>query len=286
MAKRTKYENYKDSYENFEFERSDDGILLIRQHTDGGSLVWNSESHDRMADVFADIAGDYDARCIILTGTGENFNADWGFLAVRAKKEGEEVGKGWVPPIEFYDDLAWYGRTLVSNLLEIDVPMIAAINGPCNMHSEVPLMCDVVLASEDTWFDDGPHFARGMVPGDGVYLIWKALIGPARAKHFLLTNQKITAAQAMEWGAVNEVHPKAKVLDRAWEIARDIIKRPPMACRYTRRLFTRDFKRSVLADHDLGIWTQLYAQRQYYPMGGGMDPMRHAWDSEDPFAED
>ncbi len=284
MSKRTTFDSYKDSYENFEFERSEEGILLVRQHTDGGSLVWNSESHDRMADVFADIAGDYDARCVILTGAGPNFNADWGFLATRAEGA-DTAGKGWVPPIDFYDDLAWFGRKLLINLLEIDVPMIAAINGPCNMHSEVPLMCDVVLASEDAYFDDGPHFPRGMVPGDGQHIIWKHVIGPTRAKYFLLTDQRLTAEQAMEWGAVNEVLPKDRVVERAWEIAREIVKRPPMATRYTRRLFTRDFKRELLNELDVGIWTELFAQRQYYPMGGGMSPLRHAWDSEDPFAE-
>lgn len=284
MAKRTTFENYKDSYENFEFERSDEGILLVRQHTDGGSLVWNSESHDAMANVFADIAGDYEARCVILTGTGENFNADWGFLPVRAEGA-DTAGQGWVPPIEFYDDLAWFGRNLLINLLEIDVPMIAAINGPCNMHSEVPLLCDIVLASEDAYFDDGPHFPRGIVPGDGQHIVWHHVIGPTRAKYFLLTDQRLSAEQAMEWGAVNEVLPKGDVVDRAWELAREIVKRPPMATRYTRRLFTRDLKQAVLDHLDVGIWTELYAQRQYYPMGGGMSPMRHAWDSEDPFAE-
>lgn len=285
MSKRTSFEDYRDSYENFELEMHDDGILLVRQHTDGGSLVWNAQSHDRMADVFGDISGDYDVRCVILTGAGDNFNADWGFLAVGAKGAEDGPKKGFVPPIEFYDSLAWFGRRLIMNLLEIDAPMIAAVNGPCNMHSEVPLMCDIVLASEDAYFDDGPHFPRGIVPGDGQHIIWKHVIGPTRAKYFLLTDQRLSAQQAMEWGAVNEVLPKDGVVDRAFELAREIVKRPPMASRYTRRLLTRDLKRAVLDDLDVGIWKELYAQRQFYPVGGGMGPLRQAWNSEDPFAE-
>jgi enoyl-CoA hydratase/carnithine racemase len=283
MAKRTTFSEYKDSYENFHFELDDDGILLMRCHTEDGSLVWNADVHDRMADAFADVAGDRDIKVVIHTGTGQNYNADWGFLAKGANADTPAPTMGWAPSIEFMDNLAWFGRNILNNLLDIEVPMISAINGPCNMHSEVPLLCDVVLASDDTWFDDGPHFPRGMVPGDGQHIMWPAIIGPTRARYFLLTNQKLTAQQAMEWGAVNEVLPKEKLLNRAYEIARDIAKRPPMATRFTRRLFTQDLKRAVLNELSHGISLELYAQRQFYPVGGGMGGISSSWDDPEPF---
>jgi enoyl-CoA hydratase/carnithine racemase len=62
-------------------------------------------------------------------------------------------------------------------VLDIDVPMISAVNGPCNMHSEVPLLGDIVLASEDAYFQDASHFPRGQVPGDGQHVIWSFLAG-------------------------------------------------------------------------------------------------------------
>ena len=65
------------------------------------------------------------------------------------------------------DEKAWYGRMLVENVLAVDVPMISAVNGPCNIHSEVPLLGDIVLASEDAYFQDLAHFPRGMVPATG-----------------------------------------------------------------------------------------------------------------------
>jgi enoyl-CoA hydratase/carnithine racemase len=283
VPKRTYFKDYKDAYDNFEFELSDEGILLMRQHTDGGSLVWNAVAHDGMADAFADVAGDRDVNLVILTGAGENFNADWGFLAKGADTGDSGPKLGWAPSVEFMDNLAWYGRNLAFNFLDIDVPVIAAINGPCNMHSEIPLMGNVVLASEDTWFDDGPHFPRGVVPGDGQHIIWQALIGPTRASYLLLTDQKLTAQQALEWGVVNEVLPKDQVLDRAFEIAREIVKRPPMAIRYTRRLFTQNMKRLFIDELGHGIWNELFAQRQFYPVGGGMTPLQNAWNDPNPF---
>ena len=95
---------------------------------------------------------------------------------------------------------------------------------------------DIVLASEDTWFQDLSHFPRGMVPGDGQHVVWEALVGPSRARYLLLMGYKLTAQEAREWGVVHEVLPKDKLLDRAWEIAARLAMRPPIATRNTRHL--------------------------------------------------
>ena len=78
MAKRTRYSEYHDRYANYRLELSDDGILLMQCHTNGGSLVWDWRAHDQMSDAFADIAGDREIKVLIHTGTGENYNANWG----------------------------------------------------------------------------------------------------------------------------------------------------------------------------------------------------------------
>ena len=78
MAKRTRYSDYHDQYANYRLELSDDGILLMQCHTNGGSLVWDWRAHDQMSDAFADIAGDREIKVLIHTGTGENYNANWG----------------------------------------------------------------------------------------------------------------------------------------------------------------------------------------------------------------
>ncbi|WP_327099071.1 enoyl-CoA hydratase/isomerase family protein [Nocardia vinacea] len=163
------------------------------------------------------------------------------------------------------------------NVLDVDVPMISAVNGPCNLHSEVPLLGDIVLASEDAWFQDVPHFPRGMVPGDGQHVIWNFLVGHNRGRYLLLTGKKLTALEAMEWGAVAEVHPKHELLDRAWELAHELAKRPPLTLRYTRRLFTHQLKQAFLAQMNQGTALETYAQREFFPFGGGMEPLDRAW---------
>ena len=138
-------------------------------HTDGGSLVWDWKAHDEMSDAFADIAGDREIKVLIHTGTGENYNADWGPAPVEKPLYLAMDGQKGLKKL---DEKAWYGRMLIENVLAVEVPMISAVNGPCNIHSEVPLLGDIVLASEDAYFQDLAHFPRGMVPGDGQHVIW------------------------------------------------------------------------------------------------------------------
>ena len=277
MARRTRYAEYKDRYSNFRFELSDEGILLMQCHTNGGSLVWDWKAHDDMSDAFADISGDREIKVLIHTGTGENYNADWG-----APPNTEPMYLAMDGPrgLSKLDEKAWYGRMLIEHVLGVEVPIISAVNGPCNIHSEVALLADIVLASEDAYFQDLAHFPRGMVPGDGQHVLWPWLLGPNRARYLLLTGAKLDAQRALEWGVVSEVLPKPKLLDRAWELARELARRPPLVLRYTRMLFTQPLKRAFLDELAHGLARETYAQRQFFPVGGGMAPLDRPWDKK------
>ena len=283
MVKRTRFAEYKDSYEHYKFELSPEGILFMQCHTNGGPLEWYWESHDRMSDAFADIAGDRDIKVVIHTGTGDTYNALWG----------KPVTADQTPLYNAYDDAegvttmdekAWFGRMIIENLLAVDVPMIAAVNGACTMHSEIPLLMDIVLASDDAYFQDLSHFPRGMVPGDGQHVVWDQLVGPSRARALLLTGHKLTAQEAREWGVVWEVLPKDQLLDRAWELARDLAMRPPIALRSTRHLMVQNLKRAFLNEMDHGLQAELWAQRQFFPFGAGMQGLDRPWDQK-PWSE-
>ncbi|MGW1028603.1 enoyl-CoA hydratase/isomerase family protein [Streptomyces sp. NPDC002577] len=279
MAKRTRFAEYENRYANYRFELSEEGILFMQCHTNGKSLVWDWKAHDDMADVFADIAGDREIKVLIHTGTGENYNADWGLLP--NGQQPEEPVYQLMPGergLNKLDEKAWYSRNLTFNVLDVDVPMISAVNGPCNIHSEVPLMGDIVLASDDAWFQDVSHFPRGQVPGDGQHVIWNFLVGHNRGRYMLLTGKKLSAQEAMEWGAVAEVLPKEQLLDRAWELARELAKRPPLVLRYTRQLFTQELKRAFLNELGHGLARETYAQRAFFPFGGEMEPLDRPWD--------
>ena len=277
MAKRARFAEYKDRYDNYRFELSEEGILLMQCHTGGGSLVWDWKAHDEMSDAFADIAGDREIKVLIHTGSGEDYNAHWGPSPVEKPlyhaMDGE---KGLVK----LDEKAWYGRMLVENVLAVDVPIISAVNGPCSIHAEVPLLSDIVLASDTAYFQDLAHFPRGLVPGDGSHVLWPMLVGPNRARYMLLMGKKLSAQEALAWGVVAEVLPQDALVDRAWDVARELVQRPPLVLRYTRQLFTQNFKRAFLDELGHGLARETYAQRQFFPQGGGMRGLDRAWDQE------
>src|SRR5258707_7011700 len=119
------------------------------------------------------------------------------------------------------------------NILDIEVPRIPAPNGPVLLHSKYALLSDIVVATPETVFQDKPHFDFGIVPGDGVNLLWPEVIGSVRGRYFILTRQKLDAQTAKDWGVVNEILPPDRLLTRAHEIADQIPALPPLTSRYT-----------------------------------------------------
>jgi enoyl-CoA hydratase/carnithine racemase len=131
--------------------------------------------------------------------------------------------------------------------------MIAAVNGLATIHAELAVLCDIVIACDKATFQDNPHFINCLVPGDGVHVIWPFLLGPNRGRCLLLTGQTLSAQEALSLGVVNEVVPRERVLDRAWEIARAIEKRPPLTVRYARVALTQQLKRMMLDNLGYGL---------------------------------
>ena len=132
---------------------------------------------------------------------------------------------------------------MLLNLLDIEVPIIAAVNGPALIHAELALLGDIILAADTAEFQDAPHFKNGVVPGDGAHIIWPLLLGINRARYFLLTGQKLTAQEALDLGVINEILPHNQLLPRAWELAEELVKQPPLTLRYTRVILTFQLKR-------------------------------------------
>jgi enoyl-CoA hydratase/carnithine racemase len=92
---------------------------------------------------------------------------------------------------------------------------------------------------------DKPHFEFGIVPGDGVYLLWPEVIGSVYGRYFLLTRQELDAATAKDWGVVNEILPRDTLLTRAYQLAESLAALPPLTSRYTRIALTQKLRRII-----------------------------------------
>jgi enoyl-CoA hydratase/carnithine racemase len=75
----------------------------------------------------------------------------------------------------------------VARLVDLEMPIVAAVNGPASVHSEYVLIADIIIAADTTVFADFPHLTFGIVPGDGICLAWEEVIGLNRARYLTLT---------------------------------------------------------------------------------------------------
>jgi len=228
-----RFDTYRDSFPNARLIRSQTGVLEVALHTEGGILVFNGHTHEQFVDLFHAIASDPDNRVVILTGSGAAF-----------MESISPEGFDFFTP-QGFDKIYREGKKVLMNILDIEVPLIAAVNGPVRLHSEYILLSDIVLATPSTVFQDKPHFDFGIAPGDGVNLLWPEVIGSIRGRYFLLTRQELDAQTAKEWGVINEIVPADKLLARAREIAEGLAKLPPLTTRYTRIALTQKLRRII-----------------------------------------
>jgi enoyl-CoA hydratase/carnithine racemase len=218
------FDQYANRFETIRMTRRD-GVLEMSFHTHGGPLQWGLLAHREFEQAFLDVARDRDNEVVIMTGTGDAFSGP-------PIAPGGHVNRNSMTPT-IYDPIYWEGKQLLLNLLSIEVPVISIINGPAVRHAEIPLLGDVVLASDTALIQDTAHFQGGMVPGDGMHLIMPLLMGRARGHYFLLTGQAIGAAEAQAMGLVNEVMAAERLLPRARELAALFMKQPRLVRRYT-----------------------------------------------------
>ena len=227
------FETYRGRFPNARLSRSQDGILEVALHTNGDTLVFNGHTHEQFVELFHDIGSDLENRVVILTGSGSSF-----------MESIDPEGFDFFTPTG-YDKIYREGRKILMNILDIEVPLIAAVNGPVRLHSEYILLADIVLATPSTVFQDKPHFEFGIVPGDGVNLLWPEVVGSIRGRYFLLTRQELDVETAREWGVVNEVLTADRLLPRARQIAESLTRLPPITTRYTRIALTQKLRRLI-----------------------------------------
>ena len=234
--------NYFAAYRSLRLNRDANGVLVVEFHSNGGPFTFTAQDHTEFVDAFYRISQDRANKIVILTGAGGEF----------------------IPGIDFSsfgnvaDPVVWSqvrdeGIQILENITNIRVPMIAAIEGRAYVHSEYALLANVIVAAESATFQDVPHFAGGIVPGDGIFTTWSYRAGAGRAEAFLLNPQPITARTAHEWGVVAEVVPDGKALDRARELAELYLKAPEVTRRNTRVHFIHPLKERIVREVGYGL---------------------------------
>jgi enoyl-CoA hydratase/carnithine racemase len=233
---------YFSKYESLQMTRDAGGVLLVEMNTKGGPLKFSAKDHEQFVDAFYDIGRDRANKIVILTGKGGQWIADIDFGSF-----------GDVSDPDVWSKVHDEGTQIVENLANIRVPVICAVEGKAWVHNEYCLTANVIVAGQSASFNDAPHFAGGIVPGDGIFTAWAYRAGAGRAEAFLLDPKPISATTAKDWGVVSEVVADGRAVARAQELAAVYLKKPEVTRRNTRIHFAYPLKLALIQQTGYGL---------------------------------
>lgn len=213
------------------FEKSGPVVTLTINRPEIRNPLGAEGDAENFTEAVARINADRDVRCVILTGAGKAFSAGGN---VKAMREGTEGFGG--PGVHIRERYRGGIHRIVRSVWGIEVPVIAAVNGPAiGLGNDVACLCDTRIAADTAIF--GATFLKiGLIPGDGGAWLLPRIIGMARASELLYTGDTIDAKTAKDWGLVSEVVPAAELLARAQSVAGKICGQAPDVLRMTKQL--------------------------------------------------
>ena len=248
------FEDYKDLFkDHYKMSRREDGVILIEAHTRDGPIQLSVENHRSVGQMFRTVGADPKNEIMIFTGSGDEFMMD-------SDPEGFKHED---------DDLAYWsyehawkdGRiNSYSLVFDLEIPTIGLLNGP-GFHTELCLFCDITIAAEGATIFD-LHYDIGSVPGDGIHSCFQEILGVKRAAYALYTGEAITAEKALEYGMINEIAPRDRLIERGFEIADHIMKQHRVTRRVTSQIVRRPWKKRLVDDLDGGFGMQMMAHMQ------------------------
>ena len=226
--------------ETMRVERDGHVLTVTIDHPTSGLNAVDASLHAELAELVRTLKHERDARAVVLTGAGDAFSAG-GDLA-------------WFPSLRAPDVLHALRREakqLVWDLLDVEVPIVCALNGPAvGLGASVALLCDVLVMAEGAIVRD-PHVQVGLVAGDGGAAIWPLLLGPQAAKRHLLLGDALRADDALRLGVASEVCPAEDVATAARAWADRLAAQPPLAVQGTKLAVNQQLKAALLTSFDL-----------------------------------
>ncbi len=212
-------------FRHLTFESKPNGVLLVTINRPEVLNAANARLHWEFTQIWPAVDADPKTRVVVVTGAGKAFSAG-GDLSLVEDMAGNP------------DALTRTMREasdLVYNMINLDKPVVSAINGVAvGAGLVVALMADVSIIAETARFTDG-HTRLGVVAGDHAAILWPLLCGMAKAKYYLLTADFIDGREAERIGLVTMSLPPDQVLPKALEVADRLARGSQISIRWTKR---------------------------------------------------
>jgi enoyl-CoA hydratase len=227
-----------EGYDAIRFERLGDVLRVTLANPRNELNAVDAGMHAELRRLFEELKGEDAARAVILTGSGRAFSAGGDFE--------------WMAGVRPEDLSAMRreGKQIIWNLLDVEVPIVAAVNGPAiGLGATLALLCDVIFMADEAKLAD-PHVRVGIVAGDGGAVAWPLAVGPAVAKRYLLTGDSMTAADAERLGLITHAVPAGELQDVALAFAQRLAQGAPLAVRYTKLAVNQLVKQAMTTAFD------------------------------------
>jgi len=169
--------------------------------------AWTGEFGSELKQVIDREAARESVRAVLITGAGRGFSSGADLRA------GFDLAEDGMPNIR--KELHEIYHPAIAGIRQLPKPVVAAVNGPAvGIGCSLALACDLVMAAESAFF--GLAFVNiGLMPDGGSTAFVPPTVGKARAFQMALLGERIPAAQALDWGLVNWVHPDDRLLSEA-----------------------------------------------------------------------
>lgn len=230
----------------FTVEIGEDGVTVVTMNDPDKLNAVGPQNHWQLEDIWLRIARDERIKVVVLTGAGRAFSAG-GDVKLMSERAQTEFGLKYALRVPQNTLRLW------EHLLLCPQPIIAAVNGDAlGLGTSLLLFCDMSVVAEDAKLGD-THVRVGLVAGDGGAVMWPLLVGPQKAKEYLMRGKILNGKKAEEIGLVNYAFPREQVLEESIKIAREIAGQPMWAVRWSKASVNKQVKAQVNAILELSI---------------------------------
>ncbi|NIO40889.1 MAG: crotonase/enoyl-CoA hydratase family protein [Burkholderiales bacterium] len=212
------------------YEQDGAVVTLTMNQPDIRNVLTGNTAVAEFVDAFARITADTGVKVVIITGAGPAFSSGGNVKDMRRFFEDH------VAPNSIKDEYRQGIQRIPLALCNLDVPTIAAVNGPAiGAGCDLACMCDIRIASEQATFAES-FIKVGIIPGDGGAWLLPRVVGMSKAAEMSFTGDAINAADALACGLVSRVVAHEKLMDEAHALAARIARNPGPTLRMTKRL--------------------------------------------------
>jgi len=230
----------------FKVEIGEDGVTVVTMNDPDKLNAVGPQNHWQLEDIWLRIARDERIKVVVLTGAGRAFSAG-GDVKLMSERAQTEFGLKYALRVPQNTLRLW------EHLLLCPQPIIAAVNGDAlGLGTSLLLFCDMSVVADDAKLGD-THVRVGLVAGDGGAVMWPLLVGPQKAKEYLMRGKILNGKKAEEIGLVNYAYPREQVLEEAVKVAREIAAQPVWAVRWSKASVNKQLKAQVNQVLELSI---------------------------------